>query len=96
MTLSFYLLFLAIFLVPTIGIMWSGIKDRPGKLFIKGLVLLLYIGTVSYGMLDDGESINSPMLKYAGNIILLVVSILSSVMISCAWSELRSKHNREQ
>ena len=83
------------FLLPTIGIMWSGLKDRPVKLFIKGLGLLLYIGTVSYGMLGDGESLNSPMLKYAGNIILLVVSILSSVMISCAWSELRSKHKNE-
>lgn len=91
MTLSFHLFFLAIFLIPTLGIMWSGLTDKPHKLFLKGLGLLLYIGMVSYWMIDDADIIDNKMLKISGNVILLVVSILTSVMISVAWTEIRQQ-----
>jgi hypothetical protein len=96
MTLSFYLFFLAIFLVPTIGIMLSSVKNGPYKLFAKGLGLLIYIGGASYGMIQSGEMADSSFLKFSGSMIILVVSILTSVMISSAWTELRQQKLKEE
>lgn len=96
MTLSIYLIFLAAFILPTVGIMWSGLNDGPYKLFLKGLGLLLYIGSVSYGMIQSGEMVDSTFLKFSGNVIVLVVSILTSVMISTAWTELRQQKLKEK
>ena len=76
-----------------LGIMFSLLKAKPVTLIFGGIGLLLYGSLAAIGASMNVGLLEFTALELAGNLLTVFFSVISSVMIGSAWSELRARYH---
>ncbi|WP_252106807.1 MULTISPECIES: hypothetical protein [unclassified Halomonas] len=92
MDAEIFFLLAGVWVLGGLGIMFSLLKAKPIMLLFGGIVLLLYGSLAAIGASMNGGHMNFPALEMAGNLLTVFFSVISSVMIGSAWSELRARY----
>ncbi|WP_298452501.1 hypothetical protein [uncultured Marinobacter sp.] len=92
MSAEIFFILAGVWVLGGLGIMFSLLKAKPFKLLCGGVGLLLYGSLAAIAASMDGAMLDFPALEMAGNLLTVFFSVISSIMIGSAWSELRARY----